>query len=234
MLLESLNAHIWVNAVVNKFTVNAVCRKDPVGPPPPYESDDHSVICQANIDTAGKEDELVVKCSRCNEVTIHLKNFKRFVSTSYDSNKKRILFPYISEKMNIPTLWRAVTRTCYQMVAKVPIPQYASIPLTRSMHCMFNNGSFSLLSRTVLDTTRSSPSSKLLSVKESPMLVPSCGMKIKRLLKLRCKHCYFVWRGGTRYVMCKAKPRHKQARLMPREEKSWILCQATQHPQRDW
>lgn len=34
--------------------------------------------------------------------------------------------------------------------------------------------------------------------------------KVKIRLRLRCSHCYFVWRNGRLYVECKEHPRHKQ------------------------
>lgn len=61
-----------------------------------------------------------------------------------------------------------------------------------------------------------------------------CGMKVKGQLELRCKSCYFVWRRGRKFVMCKTHPRHKQAQIQKKEYKTWILTHATQSPKRPW
>ncbi|XP_059476909.1 large ribosomal subunit protein bL36m [Neocloeon triangulifer] len=67
------------------------------------------------------------------------------------------------------------------------------------------------------------------------LAVPNCGMKVKGLLKRRCKDCYFVYRDSRKYVMCKAHPRHKQAAFAPREKYTWILSPGPmQSKQRPW
>lgn len=38
----------------------------------------------------------------------------------------------------------------------------------------------------------------------------TAGMKVKKFLKLRCKHCYFTLIDGRMNVMCYKFPRHKQ------------------------
>lgn len=47
-----------------------------------------------------------------------------------------------------------------------------------------------------------------------PFLMQTCGLKQKTVLKLRCKHCFFVQRRGQWFVDCKEKPRHKQKQIM--------------------
>lgn len=47
-----------------------------------------------------------------------------------------------------------------------------------------------------------------------PLVMQTCGMKQKTVLKLRCKHCFFVQRRGQWFVDCKEKPRHKQKQIM--------------------
>lgn len=62
----------------------------------------------------------------------------------------------------------------------------------------------------------------------SPLLQLSCGMKVKGLLKRRCKDCYRVVREGRAYIMCRTHPRHKQMAMAKRPETLWILTHATQ------
>ena len=65
--------------------------------------------------------------------------------------------------------------------------------------------------------------STLWKMETSRLLTPSlvwsnhvCGYKVKRLLRKRCRHCYFEKRKGRWYIECTAKPRHKQMEKMPR------------------
>ncbi|CAL4114902.1 unnamed protein product [Meganyctiphanes norvegica] len=67
-----------------------------------------------------------------------------------------------------------------------------------------------------------------------PILTQTCGMKMKGKLRRRCKDCYFVWREGRFYVMCKSKGRHKQMSMVKKEKNTWILTHATQGTARPW
>lgn len=67
-----------------------------------------------------------------------------------------------------------------------------------------------------------------------PLYNSVCGMKVKGILELRCKDCYFVTRKERMFVMCKTHPRHKQAKIQKKEYKTWILTHATQGPKRPW
>lgn len=46
-----------------------------------------------------------------------------------------------------------------------------------------------------------------------PFPAPSAGMKVKVVLRRRCKDCFIVRRRGRLYVCCKTNPRHKQRQL---------------------
>lgn len=63
---------------------------------------------------------------------------------------------------------------------------------------------------------------------------PSCGFKLKRVLKRRCKDCYFVVRENRLHVICKTHPRHKQMAIVKPEKSNWILTHATQSPVRPY
>jgi len=67
-----------------------------------------------------------------------------------------------------------------------------------------------------------------------PILLSSCGFKVKKKLKRRCKDCYFVVRHGRVFVICKTHPRHKQMSMKAPDEVNWILTHATQSPVRPW
>lgn len=47
-----------------------------------------------------------------------------------------------------------------------------------------------------------------------PLYLQSRGLKVKNVLKLRCRDCQYVWRRGQMFVICKTKPRHNQKSLM--------------------
>lgn len=38
----------------------------------------------------------------------------------------------------------------------------------------------------------------------------TAGFKVKKWLKLRCQHCYFVKLRGRTFVLCLKYPKHKQ------------------------
>ena len=48
--------------------------------------------------------------------------------------------------------------------------------------------------------------------------MPSCGYKVRRLLKKRCPDCYFVRRQGRLFIECKVKPRHKQMQQLSKRK----------------
>jgi large subunit ribosomal protein L36 len=75
----------------------------------------------------------------------------------------------------------------------------------------------------------------------APFLQPSStllnavrGMKMKGHLRLRCKDCYFVRRFQRLFVMCKAKPRHKQMSMKKKPINTWTMVDATQSKKRAW
>ncbi|XP_048513697.1 39S ribosomal protein L36, mitochondrial [Athalia rosae] len=133
--------------------------------------------------------------------------------------------------MNVPLLWRTVTQSCYQLMLKTPIHRHNVNLLVRSMHCICSNKPLGILPK--IATSNLSQSSDLLQA-NTPSIIQNCGMKIRGLLKLRCKDCYFVVRQERMFVFCKSKPRHKQMSMVKRKEKTWILSHATQGPQRAW
>lgn len=68
----------------------------------------------------------------------------------------------------------------------------------------------------------------------SPMLQQTAGFKLKRVLKRRCKDCYFVVRENRMHIICKTHPRHKQMAIQKPAKSTWILTHATQSPVRPW
>jgi large subunit ribosomal protein L36 len=67
-----------------------------------------------------------------------------------------------------------------------------------------------------------------------PILSLSCGFKVKKKLKRRCKDCYFVVRRGRVYVICETHPRHKQMSMKAPAEVNWMISHASQSPVRPW
>lgn len=74
----------------------------------------------------------------------------------------------------------------------------------------------------------------LLQCLALPMVNQTCGFKFKRVLKRRCRDCYFVVRQNRLQVICKTHPRHKQLAITAPEESSWILTHAMQSPVRPY
>lgn len=68
----------------------------------------------------------------------------------------------------------------------------------------------------------------------SPMINQTCGFKLKRVLKRRCKDCYYVVRQNRLHVICKTHPRHKQMAITRPEKSTVILTHATQSKIRPW
>lgn len=62
----------------------------------------------------------------------------------------------------------------------------------------------------------------------TPLFNQSCGFKFKRVLKRRCKDCYYVVRENRLHVICKTHPRHKQLAITQPEKSTWILTHAMQ------
>jgi large subunit ribosomal protein L36 len=67
-----------------------------------------------------------------------------------------------------------------------------------------------------------------------PVLSSSCGFKVKKKLKRRCRDCYFVVRHGRVYVICETQPRHKQMSMKAPDEVHWIISHASQSRVRPW
>lgn len=68
----------------------------------------------------------------------------------------------------------------------------------------------------------------------TPQLQQTAGFKLKRVLKRRCKDCYFVVREDRMHIICKTHPRHKQMAIKKPAKSTWILTHATQSPVRPW
>jgi large subunit ribosomal protein L36 len=76
--------------------------------------------------------------------------------------------------------------------------------------------------------------SLLLLTPKVPILSSCCGFKVKKVLKRRCKDCYFVVRRGRMYVICNTHPRHKQMAMKAPAKANWILTYACQSRIRPW
>lgn len=77
-------------------------------------------------------------------------------------------------------------------------------------------------------------SKSLLRSNGGPLMLQSCGFKVKGRLRRRCKDCYFVVRQERKYVICKTHPRHKQMALKRKEHNSYIMTHWTLHKTREW
>uniref|UniRef100_A0A1I7Z1K6 Ribosomal protein n=1 Tax=Steinernema glaseri TaxID=37863 RepID=A0A1I7Z1K6_9BILA len=59
----------------------------------------------------------------------------------------------------------------------------------------------------------SSSSRQLLGTKTAQVQNHVSGFKVKSMLKLRCRSCYFVRVDGRLHVECPVHPRHKQREM---------------------
>lgn len=57
--------------------------------------------------------------------------------------------------------------------------------------------------------------------------VQACGMKVKGLVRKRCKDCYMVYKDHKIYNYCKTKPKHNQRNRTPNEKEYFILTEIT-------
>lgn len=61
-----------------------------------------------------------------------------------------------------------------------------------------------------------------------------CGLKVKGLVRRRCKDCYMVMRDQRLYVLCKTYGRHNQVTIAKKPKNAWMLTHATQSKVRPW
>lgn len=64
--------------------------------------------------------------------------------------------------------------------------------------------------------------------------IQTCGLKVKGVVKRRCKDCYMVMREQRMYVECKTHRRHRQVTIAKKPKNTWILTSATQSKVRPW
>lgn len=76
--------------------------------------------------------------------------------------------------------------------------------------------------------------SNLTLTPTSLSVVPSCGMKVKGIPKLRCKDCYYIRKEGRLHVNCDTHPRHKQMQMLIKKKKTWLLSHACMSKERPY
>ncbi|TKR95867.1 hypothetical protein L596_009979 [Steinernema carpocapsae] len=54
---------------------------------------------------------------------------------------------------------------------------------------------------------------QLLGVENAKVQQHICGFKVRSMLKLRCRHCFFIRVEGRLHVECPVHPRHKQREM---------------------
>lgn len=129
--------------------------------------------------------------------------------------------------MWLPTrqLMQNITPTLRALTTK--FPNYPSTNIRRSFHCVMGTISQRIPSLNPISTSVNAQNVGILQ-STSPLMQLTCGLKVKGLLKRRCKDCYHVIRENRGYIMCKTHPRHKAMAMVKRPESKWILTHATQ------
>lgn len=157
--------------------------------------------------------------------------------TNWDiSNPKQVDFVSILSRL----LFTNLSQLCsISRSEKTMLPLLRNALLTvaqRATRQMNLVNSFHLLAK---QTTANLPHSlptleRNVLIPSVPNLVQSCGFKVMRRVRRRCKDCYFVRREERMYVICKTHPRHKQMSVVPDVKNTWILSHATQSKVRPW
>lgn len=123
------------------------------------------------------------------------------------------LFVYFSEKMSIFALASNIQRLTSFLIPKC----YQQIS---ALHTMSKN--FPVMMK----------SQFLEPVKTE--FCPTRGMKHKRVLKLRCKDCYFQTIDDILHVKCKTHGRHKQMRKPKKARNLYMITSISTGPRRPW
>lgn len=123
---------------------------------------------------------------------------------------------------------RYVQQLCAPLIRMANALQPSTL-WSRSFHLLTvtttNTGALNQLKYTAVNRF---PKERVLLDACIPLVNQSCGFKFKRVLKRRCKDCYFVVRENRLHVICKTHPRHKQLAITQPEKSTWILTHAMQ------
>lgn len=134
-----------------------------------------------------------------------------------------------TEAINISSLFRTACQRVGSIAPKIPLMEPFARIINRNMHHMCNKQYSPNLSNMYTNKI----SSPLLQP-SLPMLNFMCGLKMKTVLKRRCRSCLLMWKNGRKYIICKAKPKHNQVERKKKEYNTWILTHATQSKFREW
>lgn len=134
---------------------------------------------------------------------------------------------------NLHQLWSPVIRTIANKLNVIPVTTYGILP--KYFHALtvpaVQRNVLHIVSPIALDTQCQLLRQPIIAL---PMINQTCGFKLKRILKRRCKDCYFVVRQDRLHVICKTHPRHKQMAITRPEKSTVILTHATQSKIRPW
>ncbi|OAD58512.1 hypothetical protein WN48_11244 [Eufriesea mexicana] len=125
--------------------------------------------------------------------------------------------------MNLcPLLW-STCKTLKLFSSKIPSMEPFSRIINCNMHYICNEQYTNNLSSTCTNKITS-----ILLQPALPMYNVTCGLKMKTILKRRCKSCLLITKNDRKYILCKERPRHNQVERKKSEYKTWILTHATQ------
>ncbi|CAL7939790.1 unnamed protein product [Xylocopa violacea] len=131
--------------------------------------------------------------------------------------------------MNASSLFKTVCQTLVSLAPKMSLIEPCTRVINRNMHYMCNKQYSYNLSNVCTNKTSSTLLQPLL-----PMYNFACGLKMKTILKRRCKSCIICWKNDRKYVICKEKPRHNQVERKKEACSTWILTSASQSKVREW
>lgn len=131
--------------------------------------------------------------------------------------------------MNIYSLFRTTCQTIKFMAPKLSSMEPFTKIIHRNMHHICDKQYSNNLSNMYMNKI-----SSILLQPSLPMYNVICGLKMKTILKRRCKHCLLMWRNDRAYIKCKVKPKHNQVERKKKEYKTWILTHASQSKVREW
>lgn len=125
--------------------------------------------------------------------------------------------------MNLCPLLRSTCQTLKCFSSKISSMEPFSRIINRNMHYICNEKYTNNLSSTYMNKITS-----ILLQPSLPMYNVTCGLKMKTILKRRCRSCLLMWKNDRKYVLCKEHPRHNQVERKKKEYKTWIFTHATQ------
>lgn len=132
--------------------------------------------------------------------------------------------------MNLYSLFKTSCQTIKRVTSlRLSSTEQLTKIINRNMHHLFDKQYSNNLSN-----VHKSKISSILLQPLLPIYNIVCGLKMKTVLRRRCKYCVLMWRNDRAYIKCREKPRHNQVERKKKEYKTWIVTYGTQTKVREW